>query len=582
MAIRNPIQFISRTFTTILNDINSDPDLIDRPNWWKRIWAGIGDVISMWVNALGNNLVLRTAYTRQNVADLLELINYYMSPQTTSTGNIIFYLDSSTIFPINLARSDLVAQTTGGLTVSALNFESRTSLIVNAISENFTTVDLANNTIEVTRSYITGEKVILTGTGLPTPLQENTEYWVVRVSDTLISLASTLLNAYNGVVIDFTALVAGTKTIGLYSVVVQVYQQQSASSRIIGTSDGSAFQDFSLTDQNILEDTISITINAVAYTKVDTLVFSDPTDTHFEVVYSTDNVASVRFGNDEYGVIPGDNFEITASYAIGGGSLSNVGVINRINVYAGGDSNIVGVSNPGVLTGGDEPEDIETAKRIGPLLLPIRDTFLTEQDGQTLVEDFGGTSQVKVNGLAFGILSAQVVIIPNGGGQSSASYRNSLQAFLVARTILESVDVRVVDATYLTQNITSSIKISSGFLFSDVLPYAQIAFRLFLSETGQEIQRRFTSDGITQAVILLNNIFSTAFGSEDYIQLENLISNLPARQIGVDVQLSDILAYIDIYVFGVDFVTISAPSFPIVVDDDEITTDGTISISEII
>ena len=67
----NPIQFTSRTFESILNDINSVAELVDKPNWFKRLIAGIGDVASMWVNALANNLLLRTSYTRKNLQLLL-------------------------------------------------------------------------------------------------------------------------------------------------------------------------------------------------------------------------------------------------------------------------------------------------------------------------------------------------------------------------------------------------------------------------------------------------------------------------------------------------------------------------------
>lgn len=582
MAIQNPIQFISRTFTTILNDINSDPELVDRPNWFKRIWAGIGDVFSMWVNALGNNLVLRTAYTRQNVADILELINYYLSPQTTSTGNVIFYISTSAIFPFVVAREDLAAQTAGGTAVSSLVFEARASVNVTAVTEDFQTsdVDTGTDIITVTRAFITGEKVVFSGTDLPAPLQSATEYWVIRVSDTTIRVASSLTNAYNGTFIDLTDVGSGTHTVSLLSVIVPVFQQETQSSRVVGTSDGTAFQQFSLVDANILEESITIEINSVTYTRVDTLAFSNPTDTHFEVVYSTDNVASVRFGNNVYGVVPGNNFEVTATFALGGGSLSNVTTTNRISVYSGGNANLVGASNPSVLTGGGDPEDIETAKRIGPLLLPIRETFLTEQDGQTLAEDFGGTSQVRVNGLAFGVLSAQIVIVPNGGGVSSTQFKTNLQNFLIARTLLESVDVRVVDATYLSQDVTAQVRVSEAFVFADVQPFVVVAFRLFFSETGLEIQRRYESLGIAEAVTLLNTLFSTSFGTADYQQLESLISNLPARLIGIDVQLSDVLAYIDTFVDGVDFVLITAPTFPVAVGEAEITTDGTITVTE--
>lgn len=61
----NPIKYTSKDFDTILNDINNDPELADKPNWFKRAIAGIGDTISLWNDALANNLLLRTAFTRK-------------------------------------------------------------------------------------------------------------------------------------------------------------------------------------------------------------------------------------------------------------------------------------------------------------------------------------------------------------------------------------------------------------------------------------------------------------------------------------------------------------------------------------
>ena len=92
MADVNPIQYTSKTFRTILTDLNNDPELATKPSWWKRVWAGIGDILSIWNNALANNMYLRTAFTRGAVKDLAELIDYYIGAQETSSGKILFYV----------------------------------------------------------------------------------------------------------------------------------------------------------------------------------------------------------------------------------------------------------------------------------------------------------------------------------------------------------------------------------------------------------------------------------------------------------------------------------------------------------
>jgi len=584
MSIKNPIQFTSRTFNTVLNDINSDPELADKPNWFKRIWAGIGDVISMWINAMGNNLVLRTSYTRQNTADLLELIDYFLNPQDTSSGAILFYIDKNASFPFNVSTADLKAQTAGSLNVSSKIFEARSGITVSEVTEGFLpgAVNTGTDTITVVRVFTTGEKVVFSGSDLPLPLVVDTEYWIIKVSDTLIRIATSLENAYSGTFIDLLDQGTGTHDIKLLSVSVTVYQQETQDSRSVGSSDGiTDWQDFSLVEESIVDDTLVIEINGDIYIKVDTLVFSGPTDKNYELIYTTDNVGVIRFGDGEYGIVP-PAFDINATFAIGGGSDSNISVIDSLNIYAGANSNIVGVSNQSTLSGGDNPESIATGKRLGPLLLKARERFITAEDGEALAEAFGGFSQVKVNENAFGVLSAQVIGIANGGGNASAQLKSDLEDYLISRTILESIDVRVQDATFLTQNVTSAIKLLPGFTFVNVQPFTVLAWQLFFSETGKEIFDNFEASGITSAVNLINTIFSTSFGAENFDQIQKLIENLVYRTVGGDVQESDALGYVDNNVNGVDYLTVAVPSFPITVDVDEITTDGTMTITEIV
>lgn len=75
-------------------------------------------------------------------------------------------------------------------------------------------VDPATNIITVTSNdwMITGQAVALTGASLPTGLSATT-YYVIRLSATTISLASTLANAQNGTAVDITADGSGTCTL---------------------------------------------------------------------------------------------------------------------------------------------------------------------------------------------------------------------------------------------------------------------------------------------------------------------------------------------------------------------------------
>lgn len=581
--IKNPIQYTSRTFNTVLADINSDTELTDKPDWWKRALAGVMDVLSMMINAEANNAVLRTSFTRQAVSDLLALIDYQITERQTASGAVLFYINSSASFPFTVASADLVGLTEGSLVVSAKRFEGRSSVNVSAIQESIlnTAVDVGTDIFTVSRDYTTGEKVIVSGSDLPTPIVSGTEYWVIRASATQIRLATSLSNAYAGTFIDILVLGTGNIVIDLYSFSTTLFQQETKTQQNLGSSDGiSEFQEFDLPDLFINQDTLTITINGDSYERVDTFVFSGPTDNVYKLIYKTDESSFVQFGNDEFGVIP-PAFDILANYAVGGGADSNVKGIDKLNIYAGSDSNITAISNPGELTGGANQQGIEQAKVLGPLLLKARDRFVTTEDGEALALSFGGFSQVKVNKNAFGTLSAQVLAIANGGGNPDSATKTDLQEFLIERTVLESIDVRAEDNVITSTNVTSAGKILSGFTFADVQPFFDLAWRLFLSEAGQEVFDTFLSSGITDTIDLINTLFSTSFTIDDSVQIQNLVENLEPRKIGVDIQESDAFGYIDSNVIGLDYLTITAPSFPITLADDEITTDGTISSSEI-
>ena len=585
-GVNNVIQYTSKTFEAILTDINNDNELVDKPNWWKRGIAGIGDVIAMWNNALANNLLLRTAYTRRNVTLLLELIDYQISPQTTANGTVLFYMPGTATFPFTVAKTDLVALTTGTLSVSSKRFEARSGVTVNAVTEAFLpgAVNTGTDEITLTREFITGEKVRFTTSGtLPSPLATGTDYYVIATSTTTIKLVSTLQDAYDSTnIIDLTTTGTGTHQIELYSFRVTMYQQQTKDAFVAGESDGvTPFQEIELADINILEDTLNVVINSITWTRVDTLVDSVSTDTHYRLFYETDNSARIQFGNGDFGAIP-PAFDVNVDYAFGGGSDSNVTAINRLNVYSGTNTNIDGVSNPASLTGGDDPQDIEEAKILGPLLLKARDRFVTSTDGEALALSFGGIEQAKVLKNEFGVLSAKVITIASGGGNPSSSTKTALQTFLIDRTILESIDVRVQDTTITATNATSGVKLLPGFVWSGgVEDYYRLAWKLFLSEAGLEIRNEFIANGIASAVSLINIIFTETFDSDDYEQIRILLEQLEPRLIGEDIQESDAFGYLDPNIVGIDYITISVPTFPVVLADDEITTVGTLTLSEI-
>lgn len=581
----SPFQYTSRTYNTLLADINADVHLKDKPEWWKRIWAGVGDVLSMILNAQANQSYLTSAFTEDAVDNLLTLIDYQRGVHSTASGTVLFYINRSASFPFTVAKADMAALSEGSLSVASKRYEAAAATTFTAVSETFT-ANASTNRLTVARTYVTGELVRLSTTGtLPTAtggdLDATTDYYVYYYSTTEIYLCRSLAEALAGTYIDLTGTGSGTHTIHLYSKQVTCYQQTSEDTAIdLGDSDGiTEWQEFDLPDTFVLRPSIAVTVNSVPYTRVDTFVYSSASDTHYKLIQKSDDRCAIRFGNGTYGLIP-PTFPVLVTYAYGGGVDSNVYIANKINAYAGGDSNITGVCNPSSLTGGADRESIETARDLGPVLLKTRDRFVTVDDGESLVMGYGGAIRVAVNKNMYGILSAQVVVVPTGGGAASAPYLAALDTYLTNKSILETIDIRCISATYVATNVTSTVKILAGYAWATVRDYYNLALNLMLSEVTYEIQSTYSTSGISAAVTYINAKFSSSFTSVDYAFISWLLEEVTPHDFGVSIYESDLLSILD-RVEGVDYAIISSPSFPITFATDEISQAGTMTTTQI-
>jgi hypothetical protein len=581
---QNPIQFTSRTFNTIMADINTRAALADTPNWWKTMIAGIGDVFSVWENFSANQSMLRTALTRRAVADICQMLDYAMSERVSASGLVLFDVNASPGFPETLSASVLTALTSAGA-----RYEARAPLTVSILYALASPSGWNVATGEITISggastFVTGERVKITAGTLPGGILSASWYYVIVVNSTAIKLAESRTNAYAGVNIYFTTSGVGTIQIYHYSAQATLYQQTTAATASIGTSDGTTeAQAFQIPRIGVQPATLTITINSVVWTMVDTFVYSTPTDTHYRLTYNTDGTAVVTFGDGVYGAIPGA-FDIIAAYAYGGGSAGNITASNGISVYVGGDSRIVGCSNSSAITGGADAETIPHAKRLAPLLLKARDRFVTMEDGASLVEAYGGVATAAVNVNTYGVLSCQVLGIANGGGNPSLALRTAIAAYLVSKSVLSSIDVHFDAATITTVAVTSAAKMASGYLWATVQPYFDLAWKLFLTEAGAEILGVYQDGGVGTAVTLINTIFSLSLAAADYVQVAKILDQydkIAPRTFGETIQESDVAVFIQGGVYGIDYMTIAVPTFPLVMDPDEITTPGTLTLTEI-
>lgn len=581
----NPVQYTSRTFRSILADINSDPELVDKPDWFKKIWAGIGDILSIWENFTANNGFLRTAITRRAVADICAMLDYQLSPKLSSSGVVLVDFSPTAPFPFSVLVSDLVATTPGSSQASARRFEARAGLSVSALTEvtASTAWTVATGLVTVASNFTTGEKVRLSSSGtLPAGLSAGTDYYAIRVGATSIYLASSRANAYAGTKVTFSDQGSGNHTITRLSRSVTMYQQTSVDSVVLGQGDGvTPSLEFLIATVGIQPDTVQVVINSVSWTRVDSFIDSGAADTHFKLEFNTDGTAVVVFGDGVYGAIPG-SFDIECAYAYGGGSSSNVATANTVNTYLGGNIYVTGVSNPAAMVGGADAESMDRARRLAPMLLKARDRFVTAEDGKALLEAYGGVYQVQVISNPLGPLSAGVAAVAAGGGSPGATERTAMEAYLVSKSIMESVAVTFYAGTFTPVNVTAVVSVKPGYVQADIIRYAKTALRLFFADTGMEIYETYTGEGASAARALINEYFSETYTADKDSILAKMLSqfaSIEPRAFGQTITLSDLYTFVQNGIDGLDSITVSSPSFPIALGDYEITTPGTMGVT---
>ena len=569
MAI-NPIQYTSRTYQTILADINADKTLMDKPEWFKRMIAGVGDVLSMCLDAQANNCYLETAFTRDAVKKLCALIGYKMGERTTSTGKLKFYLADSTVFPHTVSKDDLCAVYGR---VSSMRFEARQDATAQVVTTTFTGIGHGD--------YITANE------DSEIPFEDYDKVYCPQL-DGYYFLKVRGLNVYFANSVDDIALErwvqvkTGTYTLKSYTLTVTVYQQEQKEIQNVGTSDGTtAWQTFDLPDDKVLSETLVVTINDEVWTRVDDFSQSVATSKHYRLDYNNDDTAKIVFGNGTYGMIP-ENFPVFALYAVGGGADTNIAATNVINVYSGGNEKVVGVTNPNAFNGGSDAETMESAKTLAPMSLKTRDRFVTVDDGLALIESTGYSSLALIQSNYFGSLSCRVMCVAKGGGNLSPENQLYIQNFLRDRSVLGSLDVKVQDVYYKPQSLTINLSLNTGYTMDIVTPYLDLCCKMFFSECGKEISEAFTDQGVEAAVRLVNSIFGVSFADTDeqVYDMLSYLSRVGYRKFGDTVYESALTGMITNCVRGINHLTYADVEFPISLAEDEMFTTGVYTLME--
>ncbi|HEX3069824.1 MAG TPA: putative baseplate assembly protein [Thermoanaerobaculia bacterium] len=115
------------------------------------------------------------------------------------------------------------------------------------------------------------------------------------------------------------------------------------------------------------------------------LLESEPDDAHFVADVEEDGLATIRFGDGDYGLRPISGTPFSAEYRVGNGVAGNVGPDSLTHIVTS-DTNVSFAWNPIGAGGGIEPETIEHARRSAPEAFRVQERAVTEADYAEVTE----------------------------------------------------------------------------------------------------------------------------------------------------------------------------------------------------
>jgi len=320
---------------------------------------------------------------------------------------------------------------------------------------------------------------------------------------------------------------------------VDARQGQRYTDQFTGT--GQPFQRYRLTNPDVAQGTVLVTINGTSWQAVDHFAESGPLDTHYRIDSDGLEQSWLAFGDGKAGALPPFGQSISVTYLTTVGPAGNLAP-HRITelptpILVGGVPLTVTVENPIAATGGADPESHEHARRVAPATVRSTWKAVTKADYQALCESFPGVAKAQVldlnNEASLRIYTVRVVIAPEGGGTPSPLLKTDLHTFLDAR-LMVTIDVGIEEPSYRPIPVTATL-----FLYPD--------------EVTEMIQQR--------ALAALTERF--AFETQAF---------------GQAVYTSDLIALLD-GVPGVSHVALQTPASDVTLAPRELATLGTVTLT---
>ena len=315
----------------------------------------------------------------------------------------------------------------------------------------------------------------------------------------------------------------------------------SITTELLGSSDGSDLQTFTLANNPVVSGSITVFIQNPNYpgtsgvdpilpwNQVSSLQASQSSDLAWSESVDANGVVTIHFGDSINGFVPPAGLNIYANYRVGGGTIGNLSS-NAITDIA---SPIIGITVIGssATTGGANAESIDQIRVNAPK------SFTTQQRAVTL-EDYGNlamslSSVSQANAVANTYTAINVYITATGNTVATQTVIDQVQAYLQARALA---------GTYVTVINASQIPINVGATNTPVVVGCSSRYNPLSVQIAatQAVQSLFApSNAVIGARLTLGSVYSAIYSvpGVQYVNIPLFVRNDATQSGAADILL---------------------------------------------
>lgn len=197
------------------------------------------------------------------------------------------------------------------------------------------------------------------------------------------------------------------------------------------------------------------------------LLESGPATRRFVAEVEADGRASLRFGDDTFGLRPARGTGFAARYRVGNGMRGNVGA-DAISYVVTEDRDVVAARNPIPAGGGVEPESIERVRQNAPSAFRVQERAVTPEDYAEVAQRHPQVQRAAATVRWTGSWHTIFLTVDRFGGRPvDADFEEELRAHL-ARYRLAGHDLEVDGPRYVSLEVEMLVCVLPEHFRSDV------------------------------------------------------------------------------------------------------------------